>query len=341
MTVLILARELDPQVDRLVQAFDERKVSVFRTDLAAFPQALTLDARLGPDGWDGVLATEYREVRLGDIRSVLYRHPSHFEVHEGLSAPERRHAAAEARCGLGGVLSSLDVLWVNRPSCESDATKPRQLDAARKVGLRCPASLVTSKPDGVRDFATAIDGPLAAKTLAAAALVESGRLQIAYTQRIEPAELGNLAGVEVTAHLFQQFIQPKAFEARVTVVSDRVFAAAIHANSDAARVDWRADYDALDYAVVEPPEPVTAGMLAFLAMFGLSFGAFDFVVTPDQEWIMLECNPAGAYGWLERALELPITSALADLLANGGNHSAHRHHRAEPAGAGVGPVPAG
>lgn len=30
---------------------------------------------------------------------------------------------------------------------------------------------------------------------------------------------------------------------------------------------------------------------------------------------MLECNPFGAYGWLEDALDLPITSALADLLA--------------------------
>jgi ATP-grasp ribosomal peptide maturase len=322
VTVLILARELDSQVDRLVQALSERKVPVFRTDLAAFPRALTLDARLGPDGWDGVLATEHRQVRLSDIRSVVYRHPSHFEIPEGLSAPERRHAAAEARCGLGGVLSTLDVLWVNRPSCESDATKPRQLDIARKTGLRCPSSLVTNKPDGVRDFATTIDGPLASKTLAAAALVESGRLQIAYTRRVEQAELGDLAGVEVTAHLFQEFL-PKAWEARVTVVGERVFAAAIHANSDAARVDWRADYDALDYAVIEPPEPVIAGMLAFLRTFGLSFGAFDFVVTPDQEWIMLECNPAGAYGWLEHALELPITSALADLLTNGAHLSAH------------------
>ncbi|MGH3846306.1 MAG: hypothetical protein ACRDS0_33540, partial [Pseudonocardiaceae bacterium] len=31
----------------------------------------------------------------------------------------------------------------------------------------------------------------------------------------------------------------------------------------------------------------------------------------------LECNPFGAYGWLEDALELPITSALADLLTKG------------------------
>lgn len=75
MTVLILARDLDSQVDRLVQAWGERDVPVFRTDLAAFPRALTLDARLGPDGWDGVLAIERRQVRLSEVcpsvRSIL------------------------------------------------------------------------------------------------------------------------------------------------------------------------------------------------------------------------------------------------------------------------------
>lgn len=82
-------------------------------------------------------------------------------------------------------------------------------------------------------------------------------------------------------------------------------------------MDWRADYRALDYAVVEPPEPVIAGILRFMRYFELSFGAFDFAITPDQEWIMFECNPAGAYGWLEDTLDLPITSALADLLTEG------------------------
>lgn len=62
---------------------------------------------------------------------------------------------------------------------------------------------------------------------------------------------------------------------------------------------------------------MTVGMLSFMKTFGLSFGAFDFAVTPDQEWIMFECNPFGAFGWLEDALHLPITAALADLLANG------------------------
>ncbi len=316
MTVLILGRDLDPQIDRLVQELGRRDVPVFRTDLAAFPQTLTLDARLGSDGWDGVLATPHREVRLSDIRSVWYRHPSHFELPESMSGPERRHAAAEARVGLSGVLTSLDVLWVNYPARESDALKPRQLDVARRCGFTVPYSQVTNKPDGVRDFARGVGGALAGKTLAAALLVESGRLQTAYTRRIEPADLDDLAGVETTAHLFQRFL-PKAWEARVTVVGDRVFGAAIQAGSEAAKIDWRSDYQSIEYAVVEPPAAVTTGMLRFLRTFGLSFGAFDFAVTPDEEWIMLECNPFGAYGWLEDALDLPITWALADLLANG------------------------
>jgi hypothetical protein len=187
---------------------------------------------------------------------------------------------------------------------------------ARQCGLRVPDSLVTNRPAGVREFAQSVDGALAGKTLAAALLIESGRLQMAYTRLIEPAELADLMGVGTTAHLFQPFLT-KAWECRVTVVGNQVFAAAIYAGSDAGRVDWRADYGNLDYAVVEPPETVTTGMLAFMKIFGLSFGAFDFAVTPHEDWIMFECNPFGAYGWLEDALGLPITAALADLLANG------------------------
>lgn len=63
MTVLIMARELEPQVDRLVKELGAREVPVFRTDLAAFPRSLTLDARLEPDGWRGVLATSHRAVQ--------------------------------------------------------------------------------------------------------------------------------------------------------------------------------------------------------------------------------------------------------------------------------------
>lgn len=78
--------------------------------------------------------------------------------------------------GWGGVLSSLDVLWVNHPARQSDSSlKPWQLDVARRCGLAVPDSQVTNTPNGVRDFAQGVGGPLAAKTLAASLRVESGR----------------------------------------------------------------------------------------------------------------------------------------------------------------------
>lgn len=163
---------------------------------------MTLDARLEPDGWNGTLATERRCVRLREIRSVWYRHPSHFVLPEGMSRPECRHAAAEARVGVAGVLCSLEALWVNYPSREADALKPRQLDVARRCGLRIPRSLVTNTAVGVRNFAAVVGGPLAGKNLSAASLVESNHLQTAYTRKLGPTELADLSGVETTAHLF-------------------------------------------------------------------------------------------------------------------------------------------
>jgi glutathione synthase/RimK-type ligase-like ATP-grasp enzyme len=263
------------------------------------------------------LSTWRRSVRLEDIRSVWYRHPSQFTFPESLSRPERRHAAAEARVGVAGVLCGLDVLWVNYPSREADALKPRQLEVARRRGLQVPDTIVTNVPDGVRMFAESVGGPLAGKNLAGAALMESGRVQMAYTRRLESHDLADLSGVETTAHLFQRFVDAKAFEVRATVVGDQVFAAAIHAGSASAKVDFRADYGSLSYAVIEPPASVERGILAFLDSFGLQFGAFDFAVTENEEWIMFECNPFGAYGWIEDELGLPISAALADLLAKG------------------------
>jgi hypothetical protein len=73
----------------------------------------------------------------------------------------------------------------------------------------------------------------------------------------------------------------------------------------------------VNHPVVEPPERVISGISAFMRKFGLVFGAFDFAVTHDGEWIMFECNPPGAYGWIEDELGFPITATLADVLMDG------------------------
>jgi len=101
------------------------------------------------------------------------------------------------------------------------------------------------------------------------------------------------------------------------MVGDRPHAVAIHTDSPRGRVDWRADYEALRYERVEVPAAVVGGMVGYLAGFGLSFGAFDFAVTPGGQWVMLECNPGGQWLWLEHETGLPIAASLADFLITG------------------------
>lgn len=120
----------------------------------------------------------------------------------------------------------------------------------------------------------------------------------------------------MTAHLFQEWID-KAFEARVVVAGQKVFAVAIHVDSAAGRVDWRSDYDSHRYEVIEPPEPVRSGLLSLHERLGPVYGASDFVITPEGDWVFLEVNQGGEWGWLAEGCGLPLASAVADLLEKG------------------------
>ncbi len=108
MTVLVLAQERDACTDRVVRALDARGTPVFRADLCWFPSQLDIAAELVEGRWTGVLTTRHRGVELSSIRSVWYRDPGVFEFPTGMTSTERAHAFAEARLGIGGVLSSLD-----------------------------------------------------------------------------------------------------------------------------------------------------------------------------------------------------------------------------------------
>ncbi|MCL6297551.1 hypothetical protein [Streptomyces kronopolitis] len=98
----------------------------------------------------------------------------------------------------------------------------------------------------------------------------------------------------------------------------QIFAAEIHADSEAGRIDWRSDYASHTYKTCDPPPEVATGVLHMLDQLGLPYGAFDFVVTPERQWQFLEVNPSGQYGFIEQATGLPITAAICDYLEGAG-----------------------
>ena len=59
-------------------------------------------------------------------------------------------------------------------------------------------------------------------------------------------------------------------------------------------------------------------------MLELEYGAVDFRLTPDGDYVFLEINPAGQYLYIEKLAGLPITMAIAKHLATGQSRSHKR-----------------
>lgn len=68
-------------------------------------------------------------------------------------------------------------------------------------------------------------------------------------------------------------------------------------------------------------ESLKERLLQFHEKAGLVFGAYDFLERGDDV-IFLECNPGGAWLWLEQSLGLRVSEHLAQyLLGIDGTHS--------------------
>lgn len=313
MTVLILADDLDLSVDAMITELTRRRVPATRLNMEWFPRQLSLDAELQDGRWVGELSTETRRVRLEEVQAVWRRNPTAFGLAAALTDAERQHAHTEAKLGVGGVLMSLPVMWVNRPDLAARASyKPLQLQIAAAAGLAVLPTLVTNVAASVHRFA-AEHGDVVTKMLGAPTITEAGGRRVAFTDRLTPGLLSDLAGISQTAHQFQRWA-PKLCECRVVAVGDALFAVLIHAGSTKAWVDWRSDYPSLSYEVIEPPPEVAVGVKQVMHVFGLAYGAFDFVIGPDHTWYFLEVNPGGQYGFLEERAGIGVTAALADLL---------------------------
>lgn len=311
MTVLILTNPFDITADDVILRLTERGVPVVRLDPADFPQQVVLHSEIGDNGWTGTLTTPHRILDLSTVTGIWYRRPRKFRLPAQMSQAEYEFAATEARRGFGGIINSLTG-WINHPSAIGRAEyKPYQLHHAVQAGLNVPRTLITNDPKQAKGWCARV-GDVVYKPLSAPSWLENGDTYVVFTTPITPDQWGDPA-IGRTAHMFQQRLD-KEFEVRLTMVDGKAFPAAIHAHSDAARIDWRSDYDALTYSIPTVPQRVLTGARDLLRRLHLRYAALDFIVSPDGRWHFLEVNPNGQYGWIEEHTGQPISDAIADAL---------------------------
>lgn len=321
-TVLILTQEFDPTVDPVITTLTERGARVARIDLSYFPRRLTVTTsnfgeprRLLHDRETG------RIVDLDQIASVWYRRPTAFDFGTDMSAPEREFARREAMQGVGGILRATDCLWVNRPDVDAvSELKPYQLDLARRLGMRVPRTLMTNDPQEVSDLLATADRPIAYKAFTGGVIHYPGAFPAGLLTTVVGDELReHLDRVGHTMCMFQEYVD-KAYEVRLTVMGNTYFPVTIDSQAtDETKADWRGLSSTMPYGPYRPlPDEVVKKTQALMAELGAVYGAVDFIVTPDGEYVFLEVNPMGQFMWMHHDLGLPMGDHLADLLMTGG-----------------------
>ncbi|WP_183068963.1 ATP-grasp ribosomal peptide maturase [Streptomyces sp. gCLA4] len=311
--VLVATEQNDVTADMVITELNQRGTPVVRfnpADLAA--GELTVSAHFGtcPAPIVGRVSTPSRTTALTHVRSVYWRRPF-WPVYEHLDGEDARYATAQTRSGLTGILYALDGShWVNHPLRETAADyKPEQLATAQRLGLTIPPTLVTNDPDEARAFITR-HGKVITKTLRWTPYAREG---VAMTSWAEPVTADEITdAVAACPHLFQAAVD-KTADVRVLIVGRHLFAVRI----TSGLLDWRKDYSALAYDVIDLPAPLADALHACLAHYGLVSGSFDLAIDQDGAYHWLELNPTGQWGWLEEKTGLPMAAAFADLLTHG------------------------
>jgi MvdC family ATP-grasp ribosomal peptide maturase len=305
-------------IDRVCSALLERGVQPIRIDTDLFPLEIQLAAEFNSQEPCANYQLQYGEHRIDSqaVAAVWVRRLWTPKLSPKLSPEFYAACARESSTALANFWDGLrHARWYDRVDAIVAAeNKLRQLRIASEIGLSIPRTLVTNHPDRLREFYTSLGGEMVAKLLTPLSTGMEGSNFFLYTSRVNPEDLLAADALRHSPMIFQQLV-PKQREFRVICVGERVFVGALDAAKYADRtLDWRTSTEAM-WEVGVLPDRVVKCLQTMLSRLDLTFGAFDLIQTPDDEYIFLEINPVGEWGMLERDLDYPIADTIAGLLS--------------------------
>lgn len=309
-------------IDQVTAALAQRGAEVIRFDTDIYPEEIQLSSEFKDGAWRYSIQKGQEKHNLDNLEAIYYRRNRTGKSLKGKMDQEFiSPTLEESRRTLMGVINSfpgfvLDPVWLIRHT----ENKQVQLKAAVEAGLSIPKTLFSNSPDEVRNFYKACNGQMIAKMQSSFAINRDGKEHVVFTNVITDEDMQDIDALTSCPMIFQENIAKK-LELRCTVVGSQVFSSAVDSQaSGKSDEDWRKDGEALasKWTPYQLPAALEQKLLAMMDALGLNYGAADFILTPDEEFVFLEVNPAGEYFWLDKAMlgqnGHPIAEALADVL---------------------------
>jgi len=314
--ILILSNKWDVTVDFVVKELQNRGHPYLRLNTEDLPE-LEVTTEL-PD-FSVVVEKQSERVKIEEeINAVWYRRPGEpFEFAEEEEKPDQG-TVDYIREQWGAWLKSLstvpDITWVNPPAVNQQMeSKIHQLRLADGVGFRIPETVVTNSETEVFEMFDRQDGSVVSKALSSPLIAGDEQDEFVFSVYLEEPPSEGDESLQVCPSIFQEPLLPKT-DYRVTVVGDTVLPVRIEGKEGKeVPVDWRTEKEDVRFVQTNLPEQVEDLCREYVDKAGLIFGAIDLVEV-DGEFVFLEINPNGEWGWLQKPWGVPIAENLTELL---------------------------
>jgi len=327
-TILLITSEkeryyFEPFLDAATKV-DGLRILIF--DPALFPSKLQLAVYITPDGkvLGHIDAQSYEvdkepsivRVRIEEVNIGWFLRPRQPIPSQVSSEIEAKFATSESCAALDALYAVVPWRWINskRVIRFIENNKAYQQLIAVQSGLAIPKTLVSNDPLSVQTYARQENG-LLLKTFS---YTDIGTKEgvFFYSNIFSEEEIANAPKAIQECPIFaQEYIQKKC-EYRVMVIGNRILACRIDSqSSDKTKIDWRHyDFEKVAHDACELPKNVQSALLRFMSHIELKYAAIDIIETPAGEFIFLEANPSGQWGWIAHYAGLPIPEAVVEML---------------------------
>lgn len=294
--ILVITSSIDLTVDYLIDKFQDKHFYRLNVDMIEHYSIVI-------HGTNWIIRSKTGSINDQEVKSIYYRKPELPDVSD--FSPHLQNMICQDILSLiQGIADSFDGIVLTRPYIlKKIENKIYQLQVFSKLGLNMPDSYIGTEID----MDKRINSPFKIiKPLTQGKILTDKKFEIFQTNRL----LGSVGDISRTPIYLQNEIS-KAYEVRITWVGCDYWAVRIDSS---AEIDWRRITAENYYSLITLPKSIEKECLNILRISDLEFGAFDYLVTPENDWIFLEVNPNGQWLWLENELDLDISYKLFSLL---------------------------
>ncbi len=316
--IIVISNKSDITSDFIIKALKIKQIPFYRFNTEELTKSIYITLDFDSDSFKLYDSNLNQTFDLKDFTGVYYRRPELPSINDyGLTDGEIQFLKNEIIYTLEGVYKLLRrAYWVSPLfSIREAENKIYQLEIAKSLGLKIPNSIITNDYNLAFNFYEDNNKNCIIKPIKSGLIEDVNESKVVFTNFIEtfPTETNKLTA---SPTYFQSHILKKG-DIRVIAVGNKIFATFIESQDHInTKTDWRKGEIKLVHRKINLPSEIERKCNLLLRSLKLRYGAIDFILNQNDEYVFLEINPNGQWAWIEKQTDYKITDAIVNLLQN-------------------------